>query len=54
MKVKSVKCPYNPAHVMPEISLAGHLTKCSFRTPDFDCCKYNSMHIMHKTLLEDH
>lgn len=52
--VKSVSCPYNPAHIMPEISLAGHLSKCTFRTPNFDSCRYNVMHIMLKVEIPDH
>jgi|JI6StandDraft_1071083.scaffolds.fasta_scaffold05507_1 hypothetical protein len=54
-KIKSVVCPYNPRHIMPEISLAGHLSKCSARlNPDFVACQYNVMHIHHKYDIQDH
>lgn len=54
MSIKTKSCPYNPAHIMPEISLAGHLSKCTFRTNDFDSCRYNAMHIMRKERLAEH
>lgn len=54
MSIKTKVCPYNPAHVMPEISLAGHISKCTFKTNDFDSCKYNAMHIMRKEVLAEH
>lgn len=34
--------------------MIGHLSKCTFRTNEFDSCKYNAMHIMRKELLDEH
>ena len=50
-----MRCPYNPDHIMPEASFVNHLRKCKATNKhEFAQCKYNTRHIIRKSILEKH
>lgn len=54
-QVNTMKCPFDPAHVMPRDRFLNHLVKCQF--PDkqsYRKCKFNPYHVVHMTQLQTH
>ena len=50
-----MKCPYNPAHIVPVDSFVTHLSKCkATNKQDFAQCKFNQLHVVRKQVLEKH
>jgi len=56
--LRQVKCPYNPAHVMPEERLIWHLSMgCNEKTKYahlYSTCPYNALHIVPNEALDTH
>jgi hypothetical protein len=52
---RTMKCPFDPSHVMPYDRFLNHLDKCKFQDKkSYAKCKYNPYHVIHKDLISSH
>ena len=54
-KAKTIRCPFDPNHVMPYDRFLNHLDKCKFADKkSYVKCRYNPYHVIHKSQIDDH
>ena len=47
--VRTIKCPFDPAHIMPYERFLNHLEKCQFpNKKQYRKCKFNPYHVLHQ------
>ena len=53
--VKTMKCPFDPSHVMPYERFLIHLDKCKFEDKkSYRKCKFNPYHVFHMQRISAH
>ena len=55
LQVKTVRCPFDPNHVMPYDRFLNHLEKCKHpEKKSYIKCRYNPYHVFHKSAIDSH